>query len=123
MATTGSDRFAAASHDYTTIVWNVTAPDAPAFTLSGHESAAQAVAYTSAGPWIASGGADKTVRLYDVDSHDLVRVYKGQKDFVSALAFSPDGKSLAVGTLDGTIRIYSTASTKISSRARASPRA
>ena len=109
----GPERFVAASHDYTAAVWGVNAPAAPEFVLSGHDSAAQAVAYSVHGPWIATGSADKTVRLYDVDTHDLVRVYKGQKDFVSALAFSPDGKSLAVGTLDGTIRIYSTASTKI----------
>ena len=108
------DRFAAASHDYTIAVWDTNVPSAPQIVLDGHESAAEAVAYTGAGPWIASGSADKTVRLYDAVSHELIRVYKGQKDFVTALAFSPDGKVLAVGTLDGAIRIYSTSSGRLS---------
>lgn len=109
----GPQQFAAASHDYTTAIWDVSQTSAPKFVLEGHESAAQAVAYSSAGPWIATGSADKTVRLIDTDSHETVRVYKGQKDFVTALAFSPDGRTLAVGTLDGTVRIYSTSSTRL----------
>ena len=109
----GPQQFAAASHDYTTAIWDVSQTSAPKFVLEGHESAAQAVAYSSAGPWIATGSADKTVRLIDTDSHEAVRVYRGQKDFVTALAFSPDGRYLAVGTLEGTIRIYSTSSARL----------
>lgn len=107
------DRFATASHDYITTVWEAKNPSAPQFTLQGHESSAQAIAYSEHGPWIATGSADMSVRLYDVDSHDLQRVYKGAKDFVTALAFSPDGKSLAVASLDGSIRVYSTSSTRL----------
>ncbi|MEQ1697507.1 MAG: protein kinase [Hyphomicrobiaceae bacterium] len=107
------DRFATVSHDYITTVWEAKNPSAPQFTLQGHESSAQAVAYSEHGPWIATGSADMSVRLYDVDSHDLQRVYKGAKDFVTALAFSPDGKSLAVASLDGSIRVYSTSSTRL----------
>jgi len=109
----GPDRFATVSHDYTTAVWDAKVPAAPVYTLDGHESAVQAVAYSEHGPWIATGSADKTVRLYDTDSHDLQRVYKGPKDFVTALAFSPDGKSLAVASLDGAIRVYTTASSRL----------
>ena len=107
------DRFAASSHDYATAVWDTNLPAAPLFTLEGHESPAQAVAYSSAGPWIASGSADKTVRLYDVDSHEFVRVIKGARDFVTSLAFSPDGKTLAAGSLDGAIRIHSTSTGRL----------
>jgi serine/threonine protein kinase len=107
------DLIASASHDWTASVWDTKSPFAPQFTLSGHENAVQAVAYSAAGPWIATGSADKTVRLYDVTTHDLIRVYKGPKDFVTALAFSPDGKSLAVASLDGAIRLYSTASNRM----------
>ncbi len=107
------DRFATASHDYLAAVWEAKNPTAPQFTLEGHTSAAQAVAYSEHGPWIATGSADMTVRLYDVDSHDLQRVYKGAKDYITALAFSPDGKSLAVASLDGSIRVYSTTSTRL----------
>lgn len=108
-----AERFAAASHDHATAIWETKSPAKPQFTLEGHESAAQAVAYSEHGPWIATGSADKTVRLYDVDSYDLQRVYKGPKDFVTALAFAPNGKWLAVASLDGAIRIYSTSSQQL----------
>ena len=107
------DRFAAGGHDYATAVWDARAATAPQFLLEGHENAVQAVAFSTAGPWVATGSADKTVRLYDTDSHDLIRIYKGPKDFVTALAFSPDGKALAVASLDGAIRIYSTGSLRL----------
>jgi len=102
------DRFAAASHDYKTAVWEVANPAQPKFVLEGHESAAQAVAYSVHGPWIATGSADKTVRLYEADTQDHIRTYRGTKDFVTALTFSPDGKTLAAATLDGDIRLYQT---------------
>ena len=108
-----ANRFAAGGHDYATAIWDAKIPAAPLFTLEGHESAVQAVAYSVHGPWIATGSADKTVRLYDADTHDLIRVYKGSKDFVTALAFSADGKMLAVASLDGAIRIYSTSSPRL----------
>jgi WD40 repeat protein/serine/threonine protein kinase len=110
------ERFIAASHDWVVSVYDAKSATAAQFTLDGHENAVQAVAYSSSGPWIASGGADKTVRLYDVATHDLVRSYKGLKDFVTALAFSPDGKTLAVASLDGAIRLYSTQSTRLKSQ-------
>ncbi len=106
-------KFAAGSHDYTTALWDTAAPAAPQFTLEGHTSAVQAIAYSVHGPWIATGSADKSVRLYDLDTHDVVRVYAGAKDFITALAFAPDGKSLAVASLDGAIRIYSTSSPRL----------
>ncbi|MBX9926233.1 MAG: serine/threonine protein kinase [Hyphomicrobiaceae bacterium] len=106
------DRFAAASHDYQTAIWDTRNAGAAQFKLDGHTSSAQAVAYSVHGPWIATGSADKTVRLYDADTHDHIRTYKGAKDFVTALSFSPDGKSLAVASLDGDIRVYSTASNR-----------
>lgn len=107
------DRFAAASHDYKTAVWEARNPAAPQATLEGHTSAAQAVAYSVHGPWIATGGADKTVRLYEAETNELVRTYKGPRDFVTALAFSPDGRTLAAASLDGDIRIYSTDGTRL----------
>lgn len=106
------DRFAAASHDYQTAIWDARTESSAQFKLEGHTSAAQAVAYSVHGPWIATGSADKTVRLYDADTHDHIRTYRGARDFVTALAFSPDGSSLAAASLDGDIRVYATKSTR-----------
>ncbi len=107
-----SDRFVAASHDWKVAYWDAKAGSQPAHVFDGHDSAAQAVAYSPRRDVIASGGADKAVKLWSLDKLSLVRSYKGQKDFVTALAFSPDGRTLASATLDGGIRLLSSISSR-----------
>lgn len=109
------DRFAASSHDWKVALWDTSAPSAPVQVLDAHESAVQAVAYASSprGPLLASGGADKTVKLWNLDTLDRMRTYRGHKDFITALAFSPNGNMLASASLDGSIRLWSTSSSRL----------
>lgn len=107
------ERFAAAGHDWKLSLWDTRNPTAPAHVFDGHESAVQAVAFTPRGPYLASGGADRTVRLWNIDTLDQSRTYKGHKDFVTSLAFSDDGKLLASAGLDGSIRLWSTTSRRL----------
>ena len=104
-----ADRFAASSHDWKVTLWDTATPSAPVQVLDAHENAAQAVAYVTAerGPRLASGGADKIVKLWNLDTLDRIRTYRGHKDFISALAFSPNGEVLASASLDGNIRVWS----------------
>lgn len=46
---------------------------------------------------MATGSADRTVRLWDVQQGDCVRLFHGHKGAVLALAMSADGKYLASG--------------------------
>jgi WD40 repeat protein/serine/threonine protein kinase len=104
-------RFAAASHDWKVAIWDTTANE-PVHIIEAHDNAVQAVSFanTPRGPMIATGGADKSVKLWKGDSFESVRRYKGHSDFVSTLAIRPDGSSLASAGLDGNIRIWSTKS-------------
>ena len=106
------NRVAASSHDWKVTLWDVASPSQPVHVLDAHDSAAQAVAFFASpnGPMLATGGADKTVKLWNLDSMDQVRRYRGHRDFVTALAFSPNGRMLASAGLDGSIRLWSTAS-------------
>jgi WD40 repeat protein len=110
-----SDRFAASSHDWKVALWDTATTAGPIQVIDAHENAAQAVAYSSSarGQLLATGGADKTVKLWNLDTLDRVRTYRGHRDFVTALAFSPDGKLLASAGLDGPIRIWSTSSSRL----------
>ncbi|MGE3230029.1 MAG: WD40 repeat domain-containing protein, partial [Hyphomicrobium sp.] len=106
------DRFAASSQDWKVALWDTTTPSAPVQVIDAHEDAAQAVAYvtTGKGPRLASGGADKQVKLWNLDTLDRIRTYRGHRDLITALAFSPDGKLLASASIDGNIRVWSTRS-------------
>ncbi len=108
-----TNRFAASSHDWKVALWDANTKAGPLHVFEGHESAAQAVAYAPKGRLLASGSADRTVKLWNLETLDLERTYRGHKDFVTALAFSPDGKMLAAASLDGSIKLWSTSSNRL----------
>lgn len=106
-------RFLTAAHDWKVALWDAAQDSAPLHVFDGHDSAVQSVAYSSAGGLFASGGADKTVKLWNLATLDLVRTYKGSDDFITSVALSPDGKLLAAASLDGSIRLWSTTSQRL----------
>jgi WD40 repeat protein len=57
----------------------------------------QSVAFTRDGKLLATGSEDHTIRLWNVQSRQLVRELKGEGP-VYCLAFSPDGQTLASGS-------------------------
>ena len=106
------DQIAAAGHDWIVALWQTSSQAAPAHVLEGHENAVQALATEPSGRWLASGGADKMVKLWDIEAGELKRTYRNHSDFISALALSHDGAMLAAASLDGAIRLWSTASNR-----------
>jgi WD40 repeat protein len=81
----------------------------PEQVLTGHSGPVYAVAFSPDGRWLASGGADNVVKLWEVASGAEVRSFRGHTDYVSSLAFSPDGRWLASGSKDRTIRLWDVA--------------
>jgi WD domain, G-beta repeat len=76
-------------------------------TLRGHEGAVRALAASPDGPALASGGADGTIRLWDVrhPSEDPA-VWLAHPGGVTSLSFSRDGRRLASGGADKIPRIW-----------------
>jgi WD40 repeat protein len=72
-----------------------------------HESEVHSVAFSPDGKRIVSGSYDKTVRVWDANSGQLIgKPFQGHKDFVQSVAFSPDGKRIVSGSSDKTVRVW-----------------
>lgn len=61
---------------------------------------------SSDGTRIAGALGDRTVRLWDATTGELLSTYRGHSDLVMDVAFSPDGSELASGSYDKTIMIW-----------------
>ena len=58
------------------------------------------------GTTLASGSADKTIKLWNANTGECLRTLEGHGDHVRTVAFSPDGAPLASGSDDATIKLW-----------------
>jgi hypothetical protein len=75
-------------------------------TITGHTGGVRAVAVAPDGTWIATGGADRTVRVWDVASGQQRARLTGHLGGVRAVAVAPDGTWIATGGADRTVRVW-----------------
>jgi WD40 repeat protein len=73
-----------------------------------HEGAVSTLALSDDGSTVATGGADKTVKLWKIGVGKAVLQRTLQTPAaVGAVAFSPDGQTVAGGSADSTVRLWS----------------
>ena len=76
-------------------------------TLDGHQADVTAIAVSTDGKLIASGGLDGSVIIWDMSSNDSSRLQlAGHTDAIENLTFSPDGKWLVTASDDASMKIW-----------------
>ena len=91
----------------------------------GHNGSVQALVFSPDGRWLASGGYDKVIIVWNLSSGREEFRLRGQKDAIvppqqplekqaiSSLAFSPDGTRLASMHVSGAIRVWNLQTRKV----------
>ncbi len=72
----------------------------------GHRDRSYAVVYSPDAALMASGSADRTIKLWDTGSQGLLATLSGHKSAVTTLAFTPDGRYLLSASVDGEIKTW-----------------
>src|SRR5438270_254588 len=92
-------------------LWLLTAAQEPELrtTLKGQIGPVMSLAFSPDGGTLASGSADETIKLWDVQTGKERATFKGHTTFIGSVwsvAFSPDGETLASGSYDTTIKLW-----------------
>ncbi|MFD5795763.1 trypsin-like peptidase domain-containing protein [Streptomyces diastatochromogenes] len=76
--------------------------------LLGHASLVDSVGFSPHGDLLATAGADKEVRLWDLTAREPkpTRTLSGHTGQVNAVVFSPDRHTVATASNDGTVRLW-----------------
>jgi WD40 repeat protein/tRNA A-37 threonylcarbamoyl transferase component Bud32 len=75
-------------------------------TLVGHEDGVWSVALSPGGHILVTGSWDKTIKVWNVATGQLLRTLMGHQEAVWSVAVSGDGNTLASGSSDQEIKIW-----------------
>ncbi|MEH2193204.1 MAG: serine/threonine-protein kinase [Nostoc sp.] len=109
---------ASASYDRTIRLWHIPAlensqrefENRPCYsllsTLSGHAWAVLTVAFSPDGQILATGSDDNTIKLWEVNTGQLICTLVGHSWSVVAVAFTADGETLLSASCDKTVKLW-----------------
>ena len=85
-------------------------PVQPQRSLSAHSGSINDLLLFADGVHMVSASADKTIRLWDLTSGELLQTWSNQTGFVNTVLLSPDETRLYSGNADGTLQGWTVAS-------------
>ena len=82
-------------------------PGGPLFSImEGHNASVNAIAVTPDGRRAISASQDQTLRVWDLETREELRILKGHTDSVNAIAVTPDGRRAISASQDQTLKVW-----------------
>ncbi|NEQ81187.1 MAG: protein kinase, partial [Moorea sp. SIO2I5] len=75
-------------------------------TFTAHSSWVNYLVISQDGELLVSASADKTIKIWNINTVEAIHTLEGHKSFVNYLAISPDGQQLFSASADKTIKIW-----------------
>lgn len=75
-------------------------------TLAGHGDRVQSAQFSPDGRWLVTGSGDKTLKVWNWSSGELMTTLKGHRGRVNSLAITPDSKTIVSGSSDRQVRAW-----------------
>jgi WD40 repeat protein/transcriptional regulator with XRE-family HTH domain len=91
-------------HDGSIALWNIQTGHLDQW--SAHNASIWTVRFSPDGQILASSSYDRTIKLWDVHTHQCLQVLRGHESIAPAIAFNPTDRQLASGSFDRTIRLW-----------------
>jgi len=82
-------------------------------TFRGHFDSVYAITFTPDGQTLASGGADRSIKIWDLNTGQGICTLTEHTDAVVSLIASSDGKTLLSGSADTTIKIWNLSTSQV----------
>ena len=106
---TPDSRFAISGSHMELIVWDLETRRIVRELSRGHtwvHIGFNSVTVTPDGRFAISGSIDKTLKVWDLETGELVRVLEGHTDYVMSVTVTPDGRFAISGSKDKTLKVW-----------------
>lgn len=84
-------------------------PGTTYISYTGHNGSVRTLAWSPNGRYIASGGDDETIQVWEAASGQLVSTYHHHSHWIHAVSWSPDGRHIASVSGDKEIHVWDAA--------------